>query len=359
MNSKERVLATVNHNTPDRVAIDYIAREETTKGLIERYELSSHEELLQLLDVDLRGFRPEYTADNFGKGYSDPTLRIEGDIHYDIWGVGFKANQTEVGFYMDLADSPLKDATTVAEIEAHTWPSADDYDYTCIAEQVDTHSEYWTWSHSRGIFEISWFLRGFDNFMVDLMVNKDLANAVMDQVQAFLFEKSRRVLEAGRGKLDMMEYNDDVGGQNGILISPDTWREMCKPRMAAFIDMCREYGARARYHSCGGYREIIPDLIEIGVDVLNPVQTIATGMDAEELARDFGQQLTFNGGIDTQDLLPYATADEVRKETRRIIDIFTTDCAYILDPSHVFQADVPLDSVIAVYEEALGRPLVS
>ncbi len=200
-------------------------------------------------------------------------------------------------------------------------------------------------------------MRGFDEFLLDLAIAPERAAAVMDRVQAYLMERTRRILEAGRGLIDMIEYNDDVGGQNGLLISPAAWRQHLKPRMAEFIRLCKPYGVAVRYHSCGGIRPIIPDLIEIGVDVLNPVQTTARGMDAEGLKRDFGDRLSFNGGIDTQGLLPHATADEVRRETRRLIDTLGRDGGLILAPSHVYQADVPVENVVAVYEVALGRRL--
>ena len=140
-------------------------------------------------------------------------------------------------------------------------------------------------------------------------------------------------------------------------MAPETWRRFLKPRMAAFIRMCREYGVAIRYHSCGGIRPIIPDLIEIGVDVLNPVQALAAGMDPAGLKRDFGDRLTFNGGIDTQGLLPNASEEEVRESTRKLIDIVGCDGGLILAPSHVFQDDVPIENIIAVYETALGRRL--
>jgi uroporphyrinogen decarboxylase len=127
--------------------------------------------------------------------------------------------------------------------------------------------------------------------------------------------------------------------------------------MAEFIRLCRPYGVAVRYHSCGGIRPIIADLIEIGVDVLNPVQTAARGMEPEGLKRDFGDRLSFNGGIDTQGLLPHATAGQVRAETRRLIDTLGRGGGLILAPSHVYQADVPVENVVAVYETALGRAL--
>lgn len=259
---------------------------------------------------------------------------------------------------MDLAESPLTGLQSEDELESYPWPSPDDWDFSPIPGQIENIQQYWVWAHSRGIFEISWFIRGFNEFMMDLAMNPCLANALMDKVQAFLMECTKRTLNAGGGKIDMMEYNDDVAGQNGMLVSPGMWREFVKPRMANFIKMCREnYGVKIMYHCCGGLRPIIGDLIEIGVDVLNPVQPIAAGMELQALKRDFGSGITFNGGVDTQDLLPYATPDEVRREVRKIIDVVGKDGGYILAPSHVFQGDVPVDNILAMYSEGLGKQI--
>ncbi len=358
MTPKERVRAAIEHRSPDRVPVEFCARNEVVEKLRERLGLASEASLEERLGVDLRGAGPRFLLDAAPLCYADPTVEVTEDgIHRDIWGVGFKANQTSCGFYMDLASSPLRSAASIADLDAHRWPTADWWDYSTIADQALAQRDYWIGSHSRGIFEISWFMRGFEEFMTDLACDPDMADAVMDRVQAYLMDKARRILEAGAGHIDMMEYNDDVGAQDGMLIAPDTWRRCLKPRMAEFIRMCKGYGVAIRYHSCGSIRPIIPDLIEIGVDVLNPVQALAAGMDPMELKAVFGDKLTFNGGIDTQGLLPYATEAEVRKATRELIEVVGKDGGLILAPSHVFQDDVPVENIVAVYETALGAAI--
>ncbi|HPC15652.1 MAG TPA: uroporphyrinogen decarboxylase family protein [Candidatus Hydrogenedentes bacterium] len=359
MTAKERVRTAITHRQPDRTALDFSARGEVIEKLRQRLGLSGHASVEDRLGMDLRGVGPDFARPCESLAYADPTLAIvNGDVHCDIWGVGFRPNQTSCGFYMDLALNPLQKAETVADIERHSWPSPDWWDYSHIEETAKAHADYWILGHSRGIFEISWFLRGFGEFLSDLACEPARAEAVMDHVQAYLMERARRVLEAANGHMDMMEYNDDVGGQDGLLMAPDMWRRFLKPRMAAFIAMCKTHGVKVKYHSCGSVRAIIPDLIDIGVDVLNPIQARAAGMDAEELKREFGAHLTFNGGIDTQDLLPFAPVKTVREATRRLIDIVGKDGGLILAPSHVFQDDVPLENIIAVYETALGAPLM-
>ena len=354
MTSKARVRQAIGHRQPDRVAIDFYARDEIVQALLSHWGLKTHEQLLRRLGVDLRGVGPRFVPPALPHCYADPSIAREDGVYRDIWQVGFVLNQTAQGQYMDLADSPLRQVETLEQIERHAWPSPDWWDYSTLADQARKHADCWVWAHSRGIFEISWFIRGFDTFMLDLALRPELAVAVMDRVQGYLMERTRRVLEAGGGLIDMVEYNDDVGGQGGLLISPDMFRRHLKPRMAEFVRLCRSHGAAVRYHSCGGIVPIIPDLIEVGIDVLNPVQSLAAGMDPFALKDRFGERLTFNGGLDTQSLLPTGTVDEVRRETERLIAHMNHRGGFILAPSHVFQCDVPLANILAVYEVARG-----
>ena len=337
------------------MAIDYGAREEVTRGLCEYLGVSSAEALERRLGVDVTRVHPVFKSSLTPRGYADPTVEITPDgLYRDIWGVGFRANQTPVGFYMDLADYPLRELRSEAELEDYPWPTADLWDYSRVRAEAEAKSHLWVYAHSRGIFEISWFLRGFEGLLLDMAAAPARAHAVMDRVQEYLMERTRRLLEAGQGAIDMVEYNDDVAAQTGLLLSPAMWREFLKPRVTAFIRMCKPYGVKIKYHCCGGLRPIIPELIEMGVDVLNPVQTLATGMEPAALKRDFGERLTFNGGADTQQLLPHASRDEVVAHTRWLIDTLGAGGGYVLGPGHVFQADVPLENVLAVYETALA-----
>ena len=358
MTSKERVRRMLDHQEADRVAIDYAARGDVSAGLRQFLDLGPDESLEERLGVDLRGVGPAFKGGTAPLCYADPTVEVTAEgIHRDIWGVGFAPNHTGSGMYMDLAEYPMRDAASLDEIHAYPWPTADLWDYSSIGAAARANERFWVGAHSRGIFEISWFLRGFDGFLADLAMDPERARAVMDHVQDYLMERTRRILDAGQGRIDMVEYNDDVGGQSGLLLSPAMWREFLKPRTAAFVAMCKSYGAAVRYHSCGGIRPIIPDLIEIGVDVLNPIQALAEGMEPKALKRDFGAAITLNGGIDTQQLLPQASASEVRSATEELIAVLGKDGGYILAPSHVFQGDVPLENIVAVYETALGREL--
>lgn len=359
MNSKERVIAAINHQETDRLPIDFTAREETVRSLAEHFKAPDFCKLLEILKVDLWGVGPQIKQSASPICYADPTVRVakdpehNQDVYYDIWGVGFVEKHAQDGTYIDLLHSPLDDRGSLDDLTNYPFPTADMWDYRTIRAQVEQNKNYFVWAHSRGFFEISWFMRGMNNFLVDLMANTEYAELLMDRIAEYLTNRTVRTLEAvGEGAIDCVEINDDVGSQNGLLISPDMWRQFVKPRMRKMIDRFREYGVFIRYHSCGGIRPIIPDLIEIGVDILNPVQCLARGMDLRELKQEYGHELTFDGGIDTQELLPHKRGDEFEQETRAILRMMGRSGGYIMAPAHAIQVDVPLDNVLKLYEIA-------
>jgi uroporphyrinogen decarboxylase len=156
-----------------------------------------------------------------------------------------------------------------------------------------------------------------------------------------------------RFPLDWLWTGDDVASQRSLMMSVDTWRRMIKPHLERAFDVGKKHGLPIAYHCCGALRPLIPDLIDMGLTVLNPVQCNCTGMDALELKREFGAELTFMGGVDTQGLLPVATADEVRRATGTLIDGMTTDGGgYILAASHTIPPETPMENIFAMYEEA-------
>ena len=306
------------------------------------------------LGEDVALVQPAFRGAVSEHAYADPTIEVTADgLYLDIYRVPFRPVAAGGQVYMELAGRPpLAGRRSAADLGRHPWPTAAMWDYSTIPADLAVAGEKAIRAHSRGFFEIAHFVRGMDAFLMDLASDPLLACALMDDLIAYLLDRSRRVLEAGRGRYDLFEYNDDVASQRSLFISPAMWREHVRPRMALFCDLAHEFGARLRYHCCGSVRAIVPDLIEIGVDILNPVQPLAADMDPFELKREFGRDLTFDGGIDIQDLLPHASPREVGHHVRRMIDVVGRDGGYILGPSHSIQSDVPLDNIVAMIEEA-------
>lgn len=354
MNSRERVTATVSHRQPDRVAIGPAFSREIVDALKARLGFQHDHEVWAWSGHDFAWIGPGFPQRASPVGYADPTIEVTADgLYLDIYRVPFKVVDTECQRYVELAGlPPLRDVQSVADLVGFPWPTADLWDYSGIPAALDANRDRATEGHSRGFFEIAHFMRGMDQFLVDLAADPELACAIMDRIIDHLLERARRMLAASAGGYVIFEYNDDVASQRGLFVSPEMWRRYQKPRMARFCALYHRYGAKVRYHSCGAVRAIIPDLVEIGVDILNPVQALAEGMDPFELKREFGRELTFHGGVDIQDFLIHATPQQVREHTRRLIDVVGKDGGLILAGSHCIQADTPVENVIALFETA-------
>lgn len=345
--------AALEHRQPDRPPIAMHFAPEARQKLTDRLGLGERD-LREWIDGDFASIGPSFPQPASEIRYADPTIEVTEEGYFlDIYRVPFRQVQTEFQSYVELAGRPpLRDCQTVEELDAFPWPTADMWDYSDIPARLEASKDKTPCAHSRGFFEIAHFMRGMDNFLMDLALNPDLACALMDHIADYLFERTRRILEAGGGRYVICEYNDDIASQRGLMISPGMWREHIKPRVARFCDLIQGFGAKVRYHCCGSLYAIIGELIEIGVEIIHPVQPLATDMDPFKLKAEFGTQLCFHGGIDTQELLPNASADEVRRQVRKMIDVVGTDGGYILAPSHSIQADVPVENVIAMVQEA-------
>jgi uroporphyrinogen decarboxylase len=160
-------------------------------------------------------------------------------------------------------------------------------------------------------------------------------------------------MEQSRGKIDLILSGGDIGTQRGMMLSPDLWRKHIKPYSSQLIRTFKDMGLMTMYHSCGGIVPVIDDFIEMGLDILDPIQPLAKDMDAVSLKERFGNRVAFHGGIDEQELLPYGTVDDVRRETARIMEVLGSDGAYIVCPAHCIQPDTPPENVMALYETAL------
>jgi len=205
---------------------------------------------------------------------------------------------------------------------------------------------------SGGTFETPWYMRGMEPFMMDLHINPDIVDAICSRVETYYRERSMRALEAGGGRFDMVGSGGDLGSQRGMMLNPDLWRERIKPYSGRLISTFKDMGLMTFYHSCGSLVPVIDDLIDVGLDFLDPIQVTAAGMRPEELFPAFGDRLSFHGAIDEVELLPHATAQEVYDETMRIIDILGANGGYIVSPSHQVQGDTPPENVVAIFQAA-------
>ncbi|MAE66111.1 MAG: hypothetical protein CMJ18_17710 [Phycisphaeraceae bacterium] len=351
MTSRERVLTALSHRTPDRPPLNYFGTAETDAILMKHLDLPSREALLRHLGADMRYVAPRYVGPSHFSGMCGYST---GDT--DVWGVGWQQIQAGVSTYNEVASHPLADARTLGDVRAHPWPQIDWFDCSGLKQQIrelnDPHPHAIVFAAGTGFFETPWYLRGFERFLMDLVEFPDIADFLMGKVTAFVKELTLRAIESTDGLIDIVWSSSDVGMQTGMLMSPDIWRRQIKPHHRELITPFRDMGIMTRYHTDGSVEAIIEDLIEMGLDLLDPIQPRASGMDAANLARRFGDRLAFYGGLDTQELLPTGTAHEVEREMIRLIEVLGRQGGYIAAASNAIQADVPPENVVAMFRAA-------
>lgn len=371
MTHRQRVLAAMRHQRPDRIPFDLGSTLVTgiTKGaylkLAQALAIATGEvelcdyiqqlpyvcdNILGALDVDIRGLIP-----NFGR--KRPDLRMDGDAVWfrDEWSV--KWEKRAGALYFSVAQSPLSQGFGIDDI---AWP--DPEDPGLLAGLAAKGREYYEKGYAvileslcAGIFEMCCRVRGTEQFLMDLLVDKEFACNLMDR---FVDLKIRYYEAAGASELgkyvSFVREVDDIAGQNALLVSPFVYREFIKPRHKRLFEAqrrCFSDDFFIFFHSDGAISEILPDFIEIGVDVLNPVQTTAAGMDAARLKSEYGKDLCFwGGGVDTQHVLPHASPDEVRECVKRAVEELGEGGGYIFGAVHNIQDDVPVENILAMLE---------
>lgn len=342
MNSRQRVHAALNRQPVDRVPIFMWFHPDTAVALSELLEIPAE----RVADVMGDDVRQAWVGNNHAM--EGITHEHDGEGHVDAWGIEW----VKEGPFNQVVRSPLQRARD-EEVLAYRFPTEATAELLANMEPLlPLAGEYFLGCDvSPCVFELLTRIRGMEDTLLDLAANPPLARTLLARAAAFSLELSERACR--RFPLDWLWTGDDVGGQRGMMMSPDCWRELIKPHLASLFQCGKDHGLWVAYHSCGAIRPIIPDLIELGLDVLNPIQCNCPGMEPVELKREFGRDLAFMGGVDTQNLLPTAGVAEVRRATERLLSAMTADGGgYILAASHTVPPETPLENLFAMYEVA-------
>ena len=351
MNSKERVLAAASLGLPDRLPMDFHGNPWVLERLARELRAESHSDLLERLHsdiVDLRG-----TVDPVYRGPVPFSREIRPAVKESFWGWRQELSVTAYGPEESYVDFPLASATSVEDLARHRWPEPDWFDFSDFAARLEPWGEFAVMATGVSVWQHPSFLRGTDNLLVDMMIEPEMANFLLDRFTEFYLGFFDRMLDAAGGRIDILRQADDLGTQIALLFSPELFRTFIKPRIARFADLAHSYGAKFMFHSCGAILPLIEDLIEVGVDILDPLQALAAGMDPQVLKKRYGDRICLHGGIDTQYLLPKGSPKDVRAETQRLASILGEGGGYILAPCHVLQLDVPTENILAMSEEGL------
>ena len=341
MSPRERWQAVLKRQKPDRVPVDYWATAEASDKLVKHLGCTDLNDALMQLHVD----RPV----TVGPSYVGPKCE-SGE---DVFGCRHKTVTYPTGVYNECVFQPLAEYGSVEEIKkAYLWPEPDWWDYSQIAEQIKGHEDKPIRGGGSEPFLTYCELRGQEQAYMDLALNPDMVHYCLDRLFDLAYENTARIYEQIPGQVMITYVAEDLGSQESLLFSPAHIHEFLLPRMKRMMDLAHEAGAYVFTHSDGAIRDVIPDLIAIGADVLNPIQWRCRGMDREGLKRDFGNKLVVHGAMDNQETLPFGTAQDVRQEVLDNLRILGKGGGYILAPCHNIQAVGPPENVVAMYETA-------
>jgi len=338
MSPRERWLAVLRRERPDRVPMDFWGTDETVAALMKHMGCATRREALERLHVDfVVKLEPRYAGPPLAPG-RDAFGRVYRKIAYDS------------GVYEECVNAPLAAYGSVAEIERHyAWPSPDWWDYSRVAEELRGLDEYPVQGGGSEPFLIYKDLRGQEQAFVDFVENPDIVHHCLDKLFALANENTKRLFEAVPGRITFTYVAEDMGGQTDLMMSLAHIREFLLPRMKRTIDLSHQGGAFVFHHNDGAIRRIIPDMIAAGIDLLNPIQWRCVGMEREALKRDFGAKLVFHGGMDNQRTLPFGSVEDVRREVLDNLRTLGAGGGYILAPCHNIQALTPPENIVMMY----------
>lgn len=349
MNSYERVMAAVEHRKPDRPPLNYFGTPETTRRLLEHLRLENLEQLRCHFGADMRYVAGRYVGPALTQTEAGPRGRL------DMWGVGWRSVPNEFATYDEVIFNPLAQARTLRDLREYPWPSPDWMSFDNLKADIAAFNrqERRAICYATGSFlELAWYMRGFEQFLMDMVEQPDMAEYMLTQVTRFCRETTTRAIECADGGIDFVWSSSDVGMQTGMICSPDLWRRQIQPFHRELVEPFKKMGLKTRYHTDGAVAPIIEDLIAMGVDLLDPIQPKTPGMEADELRARFGGRIAFYGGVDTQDLMPHGTPQAVEQEVLRLIRTLGSNGGYVVAASNAVQPDVPIENVLALYRTA-------
>lgn len=342
MNAKQRVKNAISGGSLDRLPVWYGAEPGLDEKLMKYLHVKTYEELLRALQADFRTVRPKYVG---------PALNRYEDGTFDtIWGI-----RRGGGFWGIALNAPLENAETTGDIEKYDFPDTAWFDVDFSEEETALSGEY---AIIGGEWAPFWHealeLAGLEKFFTDFYLNPALSSALLEKCFQFHYEINERLFKKHADLIDIYWFGNDFGLTNKLMINPELWRKYVKPYLKKLSEQGHRYGLKVAMHSCGDLTQIIPDLIEIGIEILNPVQVSCPAMDPEFLKKEYGRDLVFFGAIDYNQLLSYGTPDEVRAGVRNMVDILGSDGRYIVAPSHdLLMPEVSAENMIALYDEAV------
>ena len=356
MNSKERFASAISHRQPDRVPIDYLATPSADKKLKMFYNIDNEIDLLDILGCDFYYLPCRDISQNEScrQIYHGPELVMDARQRICPFGIKFNRGAYDSKFAVDEAiQGPLENASSEADILHYNWPKIDWFDFDTFHNDCEQNSNrviiggFWS-----GILGDCYRMHGFENFLFNIAMKPSLIKTLISRMTDFYLAVNEKLFSQFKGKINIWFFGNDFGSQSALLFSEQMFCEFFLPDITRLVKLAKSYGLHVMMHSCGSIRQIIPLLIEAGIDILDPIQTTASGMEPESLKSDYGNKIVFHGAIDTQNVLPFSSADKVFEYSRTMINTLGKSGGYIFAPSQVLQGDIPVENIDAMYRAA-------
>ena len=343
MTSRERILAAIDHAPVDRIPVGFEAHDGIARQLMKHYGVDDRLSLFRAMGID--GFSVFFES-FVGVPYIGPPAPTLADgTTCDFWGIDFHQRHL-----------PMAGVQSLADLAKYPFPSADRFDYSGVKAQCRRVKQLGLptvgGEGGCGIQHLI-NLRGYEQALVDPLADPDLTHAYMERLGDFFVEWNERWLAAAEGEFDIFRCGDEIGANDRTHCAPEVWREFYKPQLRRIFAVAKRHGLKIWFHCCGCCRPLLEDLIEIGVDLWDPVPGYVAGNDQPELKRVYGKRLAFIGGVDTLGVLRRGGPRDVRDEVRRCLDIFAAGGGYILGGSQGLLDDVPLANAVALFEAAV------
>ena len=347
MNSKDRVYSCLAYKGYDRPPTKHYGTPEINQELMDYFGVNTYEALQVKLGDDFRHINPKYIG---------PELKTFEDGSFEgLWGERYINYSFGKGTYKEAVYLPFKNVNDVDELKSFRAPSPDWYDYSGIKEDCEKYQDYCICIGGAGMPDFMNGIarcRGVEQVLFDVGMENTVFLALMEQRFHFFYEMLERMLQAGEGLIDVVCLGEDLGSQNGLLISPKSYDKLFAPYMEKMFALAHKYGAKTMMHSCGSTRQIIPRLIELGLDILEVIQVDAANMDIRELHRDFYGKIAFCGSISVQSTLPFGTEEDVINEVELRKELFS-EGGMVIAPTHHIQVGTPINNILAMYR-AIG-----
>jgi len=352
MNSRERILAILNRKPVDRIPVDLWYTPQVGQMLQEHFGSSDDLDLYKAIGLDkIVWVFMDYKSESGQTEGAQAGAGAQGTR--TMWGVPLKTVQAGRECYHEFVEPPMASYDSPSEVDRYPfWPDPDRFDYDGAAAGAERASrDFAVIGPWVSLFEIYCQLRGLEQSMMDIALNPALVEAILDRIEDVQTKMMHRFLDRARRHLDMVFISDDVAGQNGLLFSPLLWRQHLMPRLIRWCDLIHSYGLKVFYHTDGAAEPLIESLIDCGIDVLNPIQHTCHGMEPAGLKRKYGDRVIFHGGVDNQNVLPFGSTDDVRREVRLLLNTLgSDDRGYICSSCHNVQANTPLQNILAMVE---------